>query len=113
MNAQKIGFDGSDSYDLNGYLTLLLLTAHNLNGLYQSNIQTIFQSISNKFPNIKYKYQPAPVKLADRCIVKAQTGMYTVHISTHYSVCFNFFEFFNILFRLCRSCMATNRYDML
>ena len=70
--SQDTGFDGAQTYDLNGCLSDLLLSAHSLNRQYQTDVENTFKKIAG-ITNIAYKYHKAPVKLAARCQVKTST----------------------------------------
>ena len=63
--SRDTGFDASQSYELNEYLTELLITSHNLNDKFQHQIKYTFEQMI-----CLGKYQSAPVKLAERCIIK-------------------------------------------
>ena len=83
-------FDAHNEYDSYGYLTQLLINAHILNEPFQKAVQNIFdiELIQAKAVGVMQKatqgrsrkqsygvfYQCAPVKLAARCQVKAETG---------------------------------------
>lgn len=66
--SRDTGFDGREAYDLRVYLTNVLIRAHAVNETFQSDMKSIFEN------EIKCgKYSRAPVKLAERCQIKAST----------------------------------------
>ena len=71
--SQETGFDGTESYDLNVYLTNLLILSHAVNNEFQAQMKSIFSD--KKYGIQRGNFQPAPVKKAARCQIKAQTGI--------------------------------------
>lgn len=76
-------YDILQEYDFNSYLNKLILNAHSINGTFQADMQRFFEETCNI---VKSKtndddeegvpivtFQSAPVKVADRCQIKAQT----------------------------------------
>ena len=61
------GFDGSYEYDHNGYLTKLLLTAHQIDPMFHQTLKKIFSE-----NGISCSYTPAPPKTKARCQRKAE-----------------------------------------
>ena len=66
------GFNGSLEYDLNGYLTKLLILSHNINPLFQRDCKHLFSADYVENYNIVCKYKDAPVKTRERCIAKSK-----------------------------------------
>ena len=64
------GFDGKEMYDLNSYLTELLITSQALNGQFQKDAARL---VIDKNSVGCGTYAAGPVKLAKRCQIKAQT----------------------------------------
>ena len=60
------GYVGTDEYDLNGYLTRLLIASHNINPIFQNECKKYFSKIEG------CKYASAPVKTRERCMMKAK-----------------------------------------
>ena len=63
------GFNASEEYDLNSYLTDLLINANILNPTFQSQCKEIFSNESNTI-GVKCKYKSAPIKTKSRCQIK-------------------------------------------
>ena len=108
-------FDAHNEYDNYGYLTQLLINAHILNEPFQKAVQNVFniELIQAKKMGVKKKasqgrsknknysifYQSAPVKLAARCQVKAETGIECN--SSNFGFCLSlYFCLFFFLFEL-------------
>ena len=69
------GFDCAKEYDHNGYLTDLLISAHQMDPLFQQDCKRLFDSkagADNVFGMPKCKYSSAPVKTKTRSITKAE-----------------------------------------
>ena len=63
------GFEGASEYDHNGYLTAMMINAHQIDPIFQRDCKNLFDF--RKF-RIKCKYSAAPVKTKERSIVKAE-----------------------------------------
>ena len=66
------GFKRNDEYDLNGYLTKLLIASHNINPIFQKECKNYFDNTFNKQHGIKCKNSEAPVKTKERSMMKAK-----------------------------------------
>ena len=62
-------------YNSKVYLTQLLVCAHETQDTFQSQMKTYF---NENFSDVAF--QSAPVKTYNRCLMKAQTGMYIIII---------------------------------
>lgn len=65
------GFDGKVEYDINGYLTKLLLASHQIDPIFQKHCKNYFQSLNEEF-GIECQYFSAPVKTRERSIMKSK-----------------------------------------
>ena len=72
-------FDIFSEINLKIYLTQCLLFAHKMNDTFQKEVRKLATTGSPKF-------KAAPVKMYDRCVVKANTGMLCVTIFYAYVV---------------------------
>lgn len=63
------GFDGQKEYSYNGYLSKLLITAYQVNPIFESKCREI---LSQSKLGVKCEYKAAPVKLKERCKLKAE-----------------------------------------
>ena len=73
------GFDGVMEYDVNGYLTKLLVRSHNLNALFQKDCQQLFEEDLGSKQNVSCVFREAPAKTRKRCIMKAKMDYYFGH----------------------------------
>ena len=77
INAPKVprsnGFDIFDIANTQNYLSKLLIFAQMMNQTFQNDVSKLFDHISMT-QGFSCNYQTAPVKLSQRCVIKAQTG---------------------------------------
>jgi len=76
--ASSTSFNAYQHYDVNEYLSKLLLTAHTVDEEFHESIQKIFQiDLQTNFSKIEtlnnMEYQKGPIKLITRCKAKAET----------------------------------------
>ena len=68
INSYDSNFDGSTEYDNNVYLVNLLIGAHKMNNQFQNDCKKL---LSPETLGVDCKFLPAPVKVKQRCMVKA------------------------------------------
>ena len=86
MGEANYHFDIFSAVNCNVYLTNLLLFANQMNLIFQNDVKSTFDQITHSTA----RFQAAPVKLRERCVTKAQTGMFEI------------FLFFFFLFVICK-----------
>ena len=90
----EMGSSAHSNFDLKfetntkSYLTQCLAFAHGNNNTLQLEMKEYFDNYKNKL-NVKCKYQDAPVKLIDRCVVKATSD----YGKKEYPSCANILDF--------------------
>ena len=68
-NQSTKDYNFKHSYSTNSYLDTLIIRAHSLNDGFQKQMSKLFDS----YKNINVVYNEAPVKLRERCVIKANT----------------------------------------